>query len=373
MRGQGTFFDGESAQKHIVSMELSADRLSLVIRGDTLPEPLYWRLTELRALSDDNASQGRLVLTRLLPTEDEAPRDPARLTIDDAELAEAIRRSRPNLEKRDLHPGTRKRIIRNLAMAVAAVVIMLFVILPAMANTLARIIPLEREIAFGKTVTAQMERYLGADRLGALHCSNADGLAALDQMAARLTDGQDLGYDIQLTVFDHGMVNAFAAPGGQVVILRGLIDEAKTADQVAGVLAHEIGHVVHRDATRNALRATGSAGLLSMVLGDFTGGALLVIVGEQLINSSYSREAERQADEFALETLGSSGVSSHGLAAFFDAIDDDGEGNFIPPYLASHPVTGGRAKIARAFAEKQSDTTPVITEAEWAALQNVCE
>ena len=107
-----------------------------------------------------------------------------------------------------------------------------------MADTLATLIPVEREIAFGKTVVAQMESALGAADMGALRCTGPEGRAALDAMLTRLSGGQALQYDLEVQVFDHKMVNAFAAPGGQIVVMRGLLDSATGPDAVASVLAH---------------------------------------------------------------------------------------------------------------------------------------
>ncbi|WGW05182.1 M48 family metallopeptidase [Tropicibacter oceani] len=366
------FFDGETAGRHSVFVALSKDRQALEITGQTLPGALQWKLPDLRALHD-TADPSRLILTRLAETTDEAPRDPARLVIHDPDLIAWLHRTRPNLFKQDLHKGTGRKAVKYAAGAVVAALMMLFVILPAMANTLARILPIEREIAFGKTVTAQMERVLGGTRIGALHCDDPAGNAALQAMLRRLTAGQQMRYDIELQVLDHPMINAFAAPGGQVVILRGLLDKASGPDEVAGVLAHELGHVEARDATRNALRAAGSAGLLSMLIGDFTGGALFAILGEHMINASYTRDAEGQADAFALRMLDNSGVSATGFAAFFDVIDAELGGLELPGYLATHPVTAERAEQARSFAESQSDTNPILNRAEWQALQRICD
>lgn len=373
VRGAARFYDGETARAHPVTLRLAEDRQALILEGATLPAPLRWRLADLRAIDTERARPDRLTLTRHLPTEDEAPRDPARLVIEDAVLIEALRRSRPALGRRDLHRGAFRRIATYAAAALGAVVLMLFVILPAMADTLARIIPLEREIAFGRSVMAQMERFLGGDDIGALHCDAPEGLAALDRLEARLLAGQDLPYEIEITVFDHPMLNAFAAPGGQVVLMRGLIDAAQGPDEVAGVLAHEIGHVVARDATRQALRATGSAGLLSLVLGDFSGGFVVVALGDQVINSGYTRSAEGEADGFALAMLDGAEVSAQGLADFFAALDAETGGGIDLGYLATHPVTASRAERAEDHAAGQAGTTPAMTEADWQALKTICD
>lgn len=372
-RSTGTpaqFFDGHTAQRHKVHITLSVDRHALCVTGDSLPQPLRWRLMDLRALGDAS-DRTRLTLTRHAESTDESPRDVARLVISDPDLVDWLHRTRPDLFRTDLHKGTGRKVLTYTAGAIAACALMLFVILPAMADTMARIIPVEREAAFGKTVTANMERVLGASRVGDLRCRNPEGEAALQAMLTRLTLNRDMAYEVQLQVFDHPMVNAFAAPGGQVVLLRGLLEEASHPDEVAGVLAHEIAHVEHRDATRQALRAAGSAGILTMIVGDFTGGAAVAVIGEHMISASYTREAEAAADLFALDMLDTAGVSARGFATFFDTIDDL-KGFELPQYLATHPVTKERAEQARGFADTQGGTAPILSDGEWRALQNIC-
>lgn len=372
---QGTpaqFFDGLTSKKHTVTVALSDDRQALMIAGDTLPGPLRWPLGDLRALSD-TADTERLTVTRHAASDDEAPRDVARLVILDPDLIAWMHKTRPNLWKAETHPGHVRKLFLYAGGAVVATMLMLFVILPAMANTLATLIPIEREIAFGKTVVNQMERQLRwMDEDRDLGCTNPAGQQALNKMLTRLTAAQEMQYDISLKVLDHSMVNAFAAPGGQVIILRGLLDKAESPEEVAGVLAHELGHVESRDSTRLALRAAGSAGLLTMILGDFTGGTAIALIGENLISASYSRDAEGAADLFALDMLEAAQVDAAGFAQFFEVLKDM-EGIEIPEYLSTHPVTGARARQAFDFADAQGPTNPILTDDEWSALKAICK
>lgn len=372
MQAAGDFYDGQTAGRHGVKVALSTDRQALIITGDALGQPVRWSLADLRALPD-HGDDKTLILTRFALSDDESPRDTARLILRDPDMIDWLRRSRPNLNRRDVHAGTGRRVVRNIALAVAAVCLMLFVVLPALANQLARIIPLETEVRFGQTVTAQMEQLLGGDRIGALHCTAPAGRSALDKMVDRLMTDQQIDYDLKVQVFDHDMINAFAAPGGQVVMIRGLIDAAETPEEVAAVLAHEIGHVVHRDATRNALRTAGSAGLLAMVLGDIAGGTILVAVSDQMLNSAYSRDAERAADAYALERLNAANVDSDGFGTFFDRLSGMERSIELPGILATHPPTDTRAALAHENAQGQQGTTPILTEVEWQALRQICD
>ncbi|MEO9573253.1 MAG: M48 family metallopeptidase [Tateyamaria sp.] len=375
MQAVGRFFDGESGQR--LDVDLAVDTAAETLRL-THPElPLgsqYWPLDAIRALAD-HARTDQVVLTlRADAALDSGLIRTARLTVEDADMISILTRLCPDLKRRDVAQGTGRKVATRVGLAAAALGLMIFVILPAMANTLATLIPIEREVAYGKTVVNQMERFLGGKEVGGLACNNPDGRAALDKMTARLTEAGDLRYDLNIGVFNHKMVNAFAAPGGQIVIMRGLLDRAKTPDEIAAVLAHEIGHVEARDTTRSALRAAGSAGLLALVLGDFAGGSAVVVAAEYTLNASYTREAEAAADVFALNMMEAAGADAEALATFFDSLDGlERTLPDLPEYLSSHPETTDRAEAARTFAKTQGRTTPILDDKEWAALQNICK
>ncbi|MFX0543973.1 M48 family metallopeptidase [Roseovarius sp. S1116L3] len=370
------YYDGLSAARRDVRVLLAEDGGTLIILGGTGGTREEWPLNLLRR-APGQATRGQLVLTLYQPENmsDAAPLSTARLVLRDGDLIAALRARCPRLMRAERRPRATGRLLRRGALAVAAVAMMLFVILPRMADTLAALLPIDREIAFGRAVVGQIETALGASRLGALTCDAPAGRAALESMIARLGTGAALSYELDVAVLDHDMINAFAAPGGHVVIMRGLLDDAEGPDAVAAVLAHEIGHVEARDATRHALRAAGSAGLLSMVMGDVTGGAAAVFLGERVLQASYTREAETQADAFALRMLSGADISSAGMAGFFEKLAEaEGEGmDGLPGYLATHPVSAERATRAHTHAEAQGKTAPILGAAEWQDLQAICE
>lgn len=294
------------------------------------------------------------------------PHDPARLVLAEGPLAAWVRVEAKGLMRRDVRRGTGVKVAGRIALAGAALAAILFVFLPQISDLLADQLPLEQEVAFGQAVLRQVEGMLGAE--DSLVCDNPAGLAALEKMERRLTEGQGLTYDIDLSVFDHEMLNAFAAPGGHVVILRGLLDEAETPEEVAGVLAHEIGHVEARDPVRLAFRSAGSAGILALVLGDVTGGTVIAFAGDYLLRASYTREAEEAADAFAFDLLTRTGVGTEGLATFFERIE--GMGGDVPEILSTHPPSGNRAEAARAAGDAADET--VLSDAEWQALRRIC-
>lgn len=352
---EAVFFDGISARRQVVRVEVSSDGRGLRFGRE------LWPLDRLRRIEGEG-----LVLALLTPGGDELPHDPARLVLADGPLAAWVRAEAKGLSRRDVRRGTGVKVAGRIVLAGLALAAILFVFLPRISDMLADQMPRAQEVAFGQAVLRQVEGMLGGE--GRLACDNAAGLRALEKMERRLTEGQGLAYDIQLSVLDHEMLNAFAAPGGHVVILRGLLEAAETPEEVAGVLAHEIGHVEARDPLRLAFRSAGSAGILALVLGDVTGGTVIGLAGDYLLRASYTREAEAAADDFAHHLLARTEVGTEGLAAFFDRIE--GMGGDVPEFLSTHPSSGGRAAAARAAGGAAS--RPVLSEAEWQALRGIC-
>tara|TARA_B110000908_G_scaffold157667_1_gene198010 strand:- start:2552 stop:3691 length:1140 start_codon:yes stop_codon:yes gene_type:complete len=368
------YYVGASGRRLDVEVTLEGSDHLRLSHPELANGAIDWPLVDLRKLLDQ-ARTDQIVLTlRADVAVDSALIEHARLTVDDPNLIARIETLCPDLMKWDMPDGSMRKILTRIGMAVGAVVLMIVVIMPAMSNTLAYVIPIKREVAYGKVVVRQMERFFGGSTAGDLVCSSPDGDAALTKMIARLTDTTPTDYELNVAVMRHEMVNAFAAPGGQVVLVEGLIKQAKSPDEVAAVLGHEIGHVEARDATRGALRAAGSAGLLSMVFGDFAGGTAAVVIAEYTLNSSYTREAEAEADTYARSMLNAANVSTAGMSDFFGSLGDlVSQIPDLPIYLSSHPDTDDRAQRAAEFAQTQGVTTPILDELEWAALQAICD
>ena len=370
---EAAFFDGESAERHKVTVSVHRPHPPiLIIEGEAPGLPLHWPLDKLRALSDQ-ADQNTLIITHVAETEDEAPRDPARLVITDPVLRNWIRNSRPNLFRKDVSKGTASRLLLRAGAALAAVFVVIFLILPRMADTLATLIPEEREAALGAATLKQFE-YLFGDGDTSMRCENAEAQAVWDGLAGRIT--QVAGYEGPLTVivYDHPMVNAFAAPGGHVVFFRGMIEEAETPDELTSVLAHEIGHVVARDPTRLALRSAGSVGILGLLFGDFAGGGLALFLAEQFISASYSQDAEEAADEFAFETMVALNMDAAALGTLFSRLRDEyGDIDGVLSHFISHPSFESRIQAAETAGALLDNPTPALTEADFQLLKTGCE
>ena len=220
----------------------------------------------------------------------------------------------------------------------------------------------------GPRIPQSWERNLGQAMVGDLGnriCHTEEGDAAL----AKLLNAVDPETEqVRAGVANMGMVNAVALPGGQVLLFDGLVQDAESPEELAGVLGHEVGHVRERHVMTAILRQFGLSILLSganTTVGDTAFG---------LAAMGYSRDAEREADQYARDRMAESNVSPLGAAEFFERIggDSEGEQNAVIGWVSSHPDPRERAKAYRA-AGKGKSFTPVLTDEEFAALKSMCE
>lgn len=219
-------------------------------------------------------------------------------------------------------------------------------------------IPYRWEERIGRTLVRTTLRTLTFQR-NARMCRNPAGVRVLQRLTRRLAATMDTPYRFHVRVADSGMVNAFAAPGGHIVILRGLIDEAKSPEEVAGILAHEMGHAVKRHSLRRLVRVLGVTVLWGGAAGNF-----LVYSGV------YSHKAEYAADRLAVAMLNRSGIRGGPFSGFFARMHAKGKGASVwNKYVGTHPPSLERANAVKVLA---TGNGPAMSWADWLALKRIC-
>lgn len=371
----GVLFDGVLAQRRAVRIEPGRDGV-LMTAADSGAEVAFWAWEDIR-LAPHRRPSDRPLQLGLAATSKRPGASDARLWLStgpegDA-LAARIVGSAPRLaDPPPFIAQLRRRIWITAAAAAAALALILYGLIPVLATQFARLIPPQSEMALGDSI---VDSVLQSDMFGASPgprvCQSPAGVAALAKMQARLEAVADSHVPIEALVANWPSANAIALPGGYIILFRGLIEEAASPEEVAGVFAHEIGHVIARDPTEAAMRAGASFGLLSIVLGDATGGAVIAGVASTLIEARSSRGVEAAADTAALDILRAAEVPHAPLAGFFDRL--------IARYgvdggaLSSHPPSLERAdRIRSAGPPPDPRAEPILTPSEWRALQAIC-
>jgi len=347
---RAAFYDGKSAVRHEVAVHLRDTALDIVTpTGEVVEQWLYGEV-----VFADQGSGGY----RVAKVDSEA-----RLVFKDVAAFEALRTHAP-----DLHTP-HKRARRGMVMAIAATVAILiggYLATPVLTSAVVAMTPLSFEVKLGRnTANSIVELIGGNDGKGVCESSAGDlALAKIVEELARYTR-PPVSYEVR--VLDVKMVNAVALPGGYIFIFRGLLDAAKSQDELVGVLAHEMAHVDQRHPMQAMVRSYGISLLSDMMFG----GSAMGGVSSTLMSTSYSRDAEDAADTAAIATLHQANLSTQGLADFFDRLvaqEDDG-GLGLPGFLSTHPDTGARERRARAGKVQDRE---ILGGSEWQALRDIC-
>lgn len=183
------------------------------------------------------------------------------------------------------------------------------------AETVAERIPVSWEKQFGDRVFEQMEREGGM-------LTNSAWAPAVSNITSRLLPvAARSGYDFQFHIKQDTNVNAFAIPGGHVVILTGLLERVDSGEELAGVLAHEIAHVTRRHSLRNIIQSAGLLLLVQSLLGDASGLLGLAAEGSRfLLQQKFSRDFEREADDAGWSYLVEANIDPRGMTRFFERL-----------------------------------------------------
>ena len=196
---------------------------------------------------------------------------------------------------------------------------------------------------------------------------------AISQFVTRVLGDRTPPFPIEVMVGHSQVPNAFAIPGGQIYYLSALLDDTRNGEEFAGVLAHEMGHVMHRHAMQNVISAAGTGLVIGFVLGDMTGVSLAAVIGSAIIDSRHSREAEREADIFAAEAAKRLGFAPNALPDLLDRIAGDGSDAAMLALLSSHPLTIERRQYLDQSAKEAGPSGPAFTFEEWEAIRTMCD
>lgn len=225
----------------------------------------------------------------------------------------------------------------------------------------------EREAALGEYVYSAV-----AQRWDPLADAEFEALATA--MVRALSDPL-AGYDVRVSLVDEDIPNAFALPGGRVVVFRGLVGACDSPDALAGVLAHELAHVEERHGLRHLMRTLGILAFAGGVVGGsfegFEAAETAVELSSGLLALRHSRRHEREADRIAVAKLVAAGRSPRGLAQFFEAMQARPGMELADrlAWLSTHPVSSERVAALEAWTAGAPTGEPWLSEEAWAELR----
>ena len=341
----GTYFDGKSSRPHVAQVWLEPSQLRIDYQDpdQSVPARVYWQPHRIR----QEVFSGRH--TTLLRYGD-YPGQTLEIISEEFNqlLAEQYHRE-PLAKLQELLPVARVR----LWFWTAAVVLLLAAIgfyfwgLPFIADKVARAIPQSTEEYLGKQLYAQAMATAKENKQLSPHVRGF-----YRQLQVNST------YNMQVTVIENETPNAFALPGGYLVVHHSILKRMQQPEELAALLGHEAGHVQMRHTTRALFRSLSSYLFISLIFGDVSGITTVVIQNADVLKRlEYNRRLESEADEFSFGMLRRSRINPQGLVLLFTHLKeeqgDDNNNSELEEFLSTHPALDSRIKSMKSMIKEQ--------------------
>ena len=355
MAAASRFYDGITALVHEVGVRATTGEL-IIFRPADSGIVARWPIDELVVLGDANHEAAPPVMRR---------GGEARLVIEDVELRRRLAALVPQLASLDDVPAPVAPRVATLGVALVALVGLFWLTVDYGTEYAAPWLPYSLQAKLGETVFEE----LVADKD---QCHGTRGLDAINRLANELAQAAGYEHEVTVHIVEGGPVNAFTLPGGILVFYSDLIDQAKNRSQVAGVLAHEIGHVVHHHPIKGIARQYGIDLLMKLVSGGYSD--LLNTLssgGNILLALRNGRAFEREADATGVGLLEKLGLRADGIAGFFEQMlaKEPKDAASAAGIWSSHPPTQERIDATK----RPTTGRPAFSDADWKALRDVCK
>ena len=360
---EGHYLDGRTAARRRATIRLMRDGLQ-VSTEDGLT--FFWRFRDIRQTQGFYAGeQVRLEKGHEIPEV---------LLISEAAFLRDARRVAPELTTHFHDPARRgMRVALTLLAAVGAVAASAALYLwgiPATASVVAARVPASWEERLGQAVVEQLAP-------PGKQCADPARARMLGEITATLTATlSNNPYTFRVIVVNDPIVNALAAPGGYILVFRGLLDRTESPEELAGVLAHEFQHVLKRHATRALLQNVSSGLLVAALTGDASGLMAFGLESARTLGAlRYNRQNEEEADAEGMRMLIQARVDPAGMIAFFEVLQRGNQkGGAILPYLSTHPQTQTRIERVRSLAAgSQVKPIKLLPDYDWSDIRKICQ
>lgn len=220
-------------------------------------------------------------------------------------------------------------------------ILLLFYILFTSCTQFSDLIPLSVEDKLSEVIESSI---LSDENSNIKNDSVENAIAIITSRLLNSIDNSN--YNYQFTIIDNTDVNAFTIPGAKIFICKGLITFADTPEEVAAVLAHEIGHAEKRHVVNKIAKELGLGIIFTLITGGDPG--IVTEIIRLVASTGFDREQEKEADEFALQLLEKSGIHPKHMERFFKKINELHDIN-MPELIMTHPDSDKRAEKAASY------------------------
>ncbi|MBK0404621.1 M48 family metallopeptidase [Adhaeribacter sp. BT258] len=345
---EGLYFNGKTSAGLPVSVELLPTEFRLTTRTDAD----FLRIWDTNLIGRNDFNDAELVELQY------AASPPEYLEVKDPAFFGALKMHYPKAafagsRYGSLISGNPLPLLSVLAVFVLLVAGAYFWLIPKTAEVIAENLPVSAEAKLGQALIDGMLEAEEKDSVKTMYAQRFFNLLHASPQSGK----------VSVTVVKHRQANAFAVPGGHIVVYEPIIHLTDSYEEFAGLIAHENAHLQHRHSLKALFRNLSSYFLVSLLFGDLNG--IMVVVAENansLKSLEYNRELEKEADMTGLALLEQKHIDPNGMVGLFSALKDEKENIDLPEFLSTHPVLDSRinylkAKIAsRKFRVQQNDS-----------------
>lgn len=334
---EGNYFDGTSAKLHVVKIVFAQNALQLYTED---------RHTK-RLITDGELHKAEFIgndriLIRLNEDSGEL------LDVTSIVFVQQFKENFPHisgsnwLEK--IADSGWKGIAAITLSLIAAIILVYMYAVPALGEFSAQFVPQKYETQLGETIFNNMIKNYKVDSLKTKQVNEL-----IKHVDFKTT------YKLKMVVINEDVKNAFALPGGYIVIYSGILKDMKSYDELMGLLAHEVSHVKHRHSLRNIFRSLAGYVFISIILNDINGLSAIMIENINNIKGlSYSRSLEEEADNEGLKIMFHNKFDPQGMILLFQQLKKEGDMPGELAFLSTHPLTDNRIQNI----QSQIKTTP---------------
>ena len=348
---EALYFDGQSSFGNNANIKLTHLGIEIELQNATM----FWSIEQLNLKeSYIHKSKNILKFGNNFPYQV--------LEVDSDSFQIHFKREFPNVNLTKNSSGFFDKITIRITVMLIAITLGLlllsyFVIIPELSEFVAKKLPKEYEVSLGQEIYSQMETSMLVD---------SEKTVLANRFFNELNIQSE--YPIKITVVTDDIPNAFALPGGHIVVYDKMFELMKSKEEFAALLCHEYSHIAYRHTTRSLFRNLGTYFIISMVLTDVNGiMAVLLQNADNLKSLSYTRNLEQEADEKGLAIMQEKGVNPKGMIQLFKHLKNASKANVeIPTFLSTHPMLEDRMKNikklnqAKPFVEKPNATLDEI-------------
>lgn len=355
------YYDGKKASATDVTLEVYASRLHIFGTREESGAQLTWMFEDIRTVT--NPADG-------LPIRLRNAKDPAaRLEINDAATWNAIYAPLKAQARIGLHISFSPLLLTGLAALALVIFLALYQGVPYMAHYLTPYLP----ESVRNHASQEALKVLGAPEK---ICPWKEKSIFFTPLFTRLTDAAGIKHRGTVQVIKNSIPNAFTLPNGDIVMTSGLLEKSTSPDMLAGVLAHEIGHVVKDDAGEALVRSMGMQAVFMLMTGQGSESLDSRVIAQLLWQNSYQRGQEREADRIAMEILRKAHIAPQPFITFFQEQAKGADlGSGTLSYLSNHPSNEERITTLKQIAAEGiwPPTSSTISAESWEALRKICQ